>query len=126
MQPDPAIDSLLLQLQRRSTVQLLAEEVYCRRQQRQQATPVEEPAAGRAGRGRQKQGVHPVVLLSAREREVLCLLADDLSLKEVASQLQLSLHTVDNHTRKIYKKLGVGSRLEAILRAQTLGLLAPK
>jgi ATP/maltotriose-dependent transcriptional regulator MalT len=64
-----------------------------------------------------------VVLLSAREREVLCLLANDLSLKEVANHLQLSLHTVDNHTRKIYNKLGVGSRLEAILRAQALGLL---
>jgi ATP/maltotriose-dependent transcriptional regulator MalT len=64
-----------------------------------------------------------VVLLSAREREVLCLLANDLSLKEVANHLQLSLHTVGNHTRKIYNKLGVGSRLEAILRAQALGLL---
>lgn len=126
MQPDPAIDSLLLQLQRGSAVQPLAEEVYSRRQQRQQVTPVEEHAAGRADRGRQKQGVRPMVLLSAREREVLCLLANDLSLREVARQLQLSLHTVDNHTRKIYKKLGVDSRLEAILRAQALGLLAPK
>ena len=124
MQPDPAIDRLLRQLLRKSAVQPLAEEVYCRRQQRQQATLV-GPASGSPDRDRRTQNASlaPVVLLSAREREVLCLLANDLSLKEVANHLQLSLHTVDNHTRKIYNKLGVGSRLEAILRAQALGLL---
>jgi DNA-binding NarL/FixJ family response regulator len=51
--------------------------------------------------------------LSAREREVLELLAQGYAYKEIASRLNLSAHTVDSHLRHIYDKLHVRSRGEA-------------
>ncbi len=61
--------------------------------------------------------------LSDREREVLRLLASDLSGPEIARELVVSLNTVRSHTKSIYTKLGVGSRRTAVSRARELGLL---
>ena len=61
--------------------------------------------------------------LTAREREILQLIADGLNNKDLAARLVLSLHTVKVHTRNIYAKLGVGSRTQAIVRARAHGLL---
>jgi len=61
--------------------------------------------------------------LSAREIEVLELLADRLSNREIAQRLFISLPTVKSHTRNIYGKLGVHNRKEAVVRAQALGIL---
>jgi LuxR family maltose regulon positive regulatory protein len=61
--------------------------------------------------------------LSERELEVLRLLAQRLSNKEIAQRLFISLPTVKSHTRSIYGKLGVHSRREAVARALSLGLL---
>lgn len=61
--------------------------------------------------------------LTEREREVLQLLADGLSNREVAEQLFLSIGTVKRHTHNIYGKLGVASRTQALLRGRELGLL---
>ncbi len=47
--------------------------------------------------------------LSTRERDLLRLLADGLTKKEIADQLALSLHTVDNYLRRIYGKLHVNT-----------------
>ena len=63
--------------------------------------------------------------LSARELEVLPLLAEGLSNQEIAARLYLSLHTVKAHARNIYGKLGVGSRAQAAARGRALGLLPP-
>ncbi len=63
--------------------------------------------------------------LSQRELQVLELIAGGLSNQEIANQLILSLNTVKGHTRKIYGKLGVNSRTQAVARARTLGLLPP-
>jgi DNA-binding CsgD family transcriptional regulator len=52
--------------------------------------------------------------LSEREQHILSLLASNRPVKEIASALHLSRHTVNNHTRNIYRKLGVGSRAGAI------------
>ncbi len=52
--------------------------------------------------------------LTAREAEVLNLLAEGLSYKMVADKLGLSFHTVNTHTKKIYEKLHVASLGEAI------------
>lgn len=52
--------------------------------------------------------------LSAREAEVLTLLAEGLSYKMVADKLSLSFHTVNTHTKNIYEKLHVASLGEAI------------
>ena len=61
--------------------------------------------------------------LSEREREVLQLVAEGLTNREIASRLFLSLNTVKGHTRNIYGKLTVHSRTQAIARSQELGLL---
>jgi LuxR family maltose regulon positive regulatory protein len=61
--------------------------------------------------------------LSARELEVLRLLAGEQTGPEIARALVLSLNTVRTHTKSIYAKLGVGSRRAAVRRAAELGLL---
>lgn len=61
--------------------------------------------------------------LSARELDVLSLLAEDLSNREIARRLVLSLSTVKVHTRTIYGKLNVNSRAQAIAQATKLNLL---
>lgn len=53
--------------------------------------------------------------LSQRERQVLRLLADGLSNKDVSSKLSITVKTLDKHLEKIYQKLGVASRTEAVL-----------
>jgi len=58
-------------------------------------------------------------LLTAREQQVLHLLADGLSNSELATMLRLSEHTIKNHLFRIYDKLGVSSRMEAVLYALT-------
>ena len=63
------------------------------------------------------------LLLTEREIEVLYLLVKNLTSKGIAQRLGISTHTVNNHIRKIYAKLGVNSRLEAILKANSLGFL---
>jgi DNA-binding NarL/FixJ family response regulator len=52
--------------------------------------------------------------LSARESEVMSLIADGHTNGEIASSLFLAEKTVKNHVRSIYSKLGVGNRSAAI------------
>jgi len=61
--------------------------------------------------------------LSKRELEVLQLIAQGLSNQEISKQLFLALDTVKGHNRKIFDKLGVQRRTEAVARARDLGLL---
>ena len=61
--------------------------------------------------------------LSERELEVLQLISEGLSNKEIAQRLYLSVGTVKVHTRNIYGKLGVSSRTQAVAKAQGLGIL---
>ncbi|MCP4543150.1 MAG: LuxR family transcriptional regulator, partial [Chloroflexi bacterium] len=61
--------------------------------------------------------------LSPRELEVLQLIAQGLSNREISERLFLSLNTVKVHARNIYGKLGVRNRTRAVARAQELGLL---
>ena len=58
-------------------------------------------------------------LLSQREEQVLDLLASGLSNRELAAALKLSEHTIKNHLFRIFDKLGVSNRLEAVLYAMT-------
>jgi LuxR family maltose regulon positive regulatory protein len=62
-------------------------------------------------------------LLSQRELEVLRLIAQGLSNDEISQRLFLALDTVKGHNRRIYGKLQVQRRTEAIIRARELGLL---
>ena len=61
--------------------------------------------------------------LSQREIKILQLIAQGLSNREIGERLFLALDTVKGHNRKIFDKLQVQSRTEAIARARVLGLL---
>ncbi len=62
-------------------------------------------------------------LLSPRETEILHLLAKGMSFSEIGEVLQISCHTVTAHIKKIYRKLQVHSRGEAVYEASQMGLL---
>ncbi len=85
-------------------------------------SPVETPAGpGRAGPARSGDG--PLVdPLSIRELDVLRLLRTDLGGPEIARELHVSLNTLRTHTQRIYTKLGVRNRREAVRRSAELGL----
>jgi LuxR family maltose regulon positive regulatory protein len=61
--------------------------------------------------------------LTIRELEVLTLIAQGLTNREIGEQLYLALDTVKGHNRNIFGKLGVRKRLEAVTKARELGLL---
>ena len=63
--------------------------------------------------------------LTAREREVLDLLAAGRNNRQIAEQLGLSAKTVANHISAIFAKLQVADRTQAILRARDAGLGHP-
>ena len=67
-----------------------------------------------------------VETISAREIEVLQLLADSLTYQEIAQTMFVSVNTVKSHLKSIYGKLGVHNRREAVARARVLHLLDPK
>ncbi|MDU1005068.1 MAG: LuxR C-terminal-related transcriptional regulator [Clostridium butyricum] len=62
-------------------------------------------------------------ILSKREKEVLQVLSQGLSNKEIAENLNISLATVKTHIIKIYSKLNVSSRVQAVEKAKKLSLL---
>jgi len=61
--------------------------------------------------------------LTPRELDVLHLINQGLSNKDIADKLVIALNTVKRHTSSIYGKLGVRSRTQAIARARELGLI---
>jgi LuxR family transcriptional regulator, maltose regulon positive regulatory protein len=78
-----------------------------------------DPAPGPAPAERQRES------LTHGESRVLLYLPTNLSAREIAGELYLSVNTVKTHQRHVYAKLGARSRTEAVKRARTLGLLAP-
>jgi LuxR family transcriptional regulator, maltose regulon positive regulatory protein len=67
---------------------------------------------------------HPEVL-TACETRVLHYLPTNLSAREIAGELHLSVNTVKTHQRHLYQKLGACGRTQAVAQARALGLLAP-
>lgn len=61
--------------------------------------------------------------LSAREQEILQLVAEGMTNREIAEHLHLSRYTVECHVKKIYQKLAVSSRTRAIHLARQHGLI---
>jgi DNA-binding CsgD family transcriptional regulator len=62
-------------------------------------------------------------LLTAREQEILGLMAAGMTNPQIAVQLIIGAGTVKTHTLHIYRKLDVANRTQAIVRAQALGIL---
>jgi two-component system response regulator DesR len=60
--------------------------------------------------------------LTDREREILGLVAEGATNREIAEALFLSPHTIKEHTSTLYRKLGARNRADAVQRAQRLGL----
>lgn len=71
-----------------------------------------------------KSAVDSPSSLSAREKEVLDFITKGFTANEIAKLMQLSHFTVRTFVRRIYSKLKVTSKAEAIYEARTLGLLA--
>ncbi len=63
-------------------------------------------------------------LLTQREHEILQMIIDGMSNKEIAQRLTVTLGTVKWHVNQIYGKLGARSRIQAIIRARELNLIA--
>lgn len=63
--------------------------------------------------------------VSRREREVLELLAEGADNRRISQQLGITQNTVQTHIRNLLAKLGVQSRLEAVVKAMRMGLVAP-
>jgi DNA-binding NarL/FixJ family response regulator len=62
-------------------------------------------------------------LISAREEEVLQLVADGLGTTEIADKLFISQKTVKNHLASIYEKLNARDRTQAVLMAVKMGIV---
>ncbi|MFZ2361673.1 MAG: LuxR C-terminal-related transcriptional regulator, partial [Anaerolineae bacterium] len=85
------------------------------------ASPPARPALAPTGRTILIDGV--IESLTNREMDVLLLLAQRLSDKEIAERLVLAPVTVKKHTLHIYQKLGVNNRRAAAEMARQLGLV---
>jgi LuxR family transcriptional regulator, maltose regulon positive regulatory protein len=79
----------------------------------------------RAGQDRlaPTSGARILSALSPRETNILTLIAEGLSNKEIARRLDIGPETVKSHLKSVFTKLGVERRAQAVSRAQTLGLV---
>jgi len=71
----------------------------------------------REGFSHKDQSMTEVESLTAREREILDKLVAGASYKIIAGEFNISVHTVNNHIRRIYEKMQVSSRAEAVAKA---------
>ena len=83
------------------------------------------PAFARDGLRRGRLGNEEPLIesLTAREHDVLALVADGLPNREIAQTLAISEHTVKFHLASIFGKLGVSTRTEAVQRGVRLGVI---
>jgi DNA-binding NarL/FixJ family response regulator len=72
---------------------------------------------------RAREGAHVAAGLTRRERQVLAMLSEGLTVGQVATRLGISPRTVETHVAKLYRKLGVRTRLQAVSRAASLLLV---
>ncbi|MGP4096435.1 response regulator transcription factor [Nonomuraea sp. KM90] len=85
-------------------------------------TPVVKPSHSPHGSSRVP---HDAQSLTSRELDVLGLLAQGMTHKEIARSLSLSKTTVDTYVQRIRRKLKVGNKAQLTLAAYTMGLLKP-
>ncbi|WP_044240683.1 HD domain-containing phosphohydrolase [Chondromyces apiculatus] len=108
---------------REAAVAVLLDEVRAGRLEARVVEAVLAVGGGRRGEGRAARGGPDE--LSAREVEVLCVLARGLSNKEIGARLGISAKTVQHHVAHIYEKTGVRTRAAAAIYAVDRGLLGP-
>lgn len=86
---------------------------------------VEQAAVIELGRfARQaREGSQVSASLSPREHEILLLLADGMTTQQIGRRLEISPRTVESHVSKLYRKLAVRTRVQAVARAAALGLI---
>lgn len=89
------------------------------------ATGGSEPAAPMVQKEARVPVGDPGVSLSPREQEVLAYIARGFSYAEIARQQGITVHTVQTYIKKLYGKLAVHSRSEAVYEASRRGLLNP-
>jgi DNA-binding NarL/FixJ family response regulator len=107
-------------------LKLLGEAVASAASGRPVLDPALEQAAidelGRFAR-RQREASAVATALTSRERDVLALLADGATARQIGRRLGISPRTVETHVANVYRKLGARTRVQAIGRAVTMGLV---
>jgi len=113
-EPTPAIVHLLRDMEAKKQAEAFANEV---------ATLARQINLKLGAASAQFEQNLPILSLTAREKDVLVLLAEGADTVTIASQLLIGKSTVRNHIQRILHKLGVHSRLEAVACAREHGLL---
>ena len=72
-----------------------------------------------------REGSEVEATLTARELEILAMVSRGLTMQQVGRRLGISPRTVETHVAKLYRKLGVRTRVQAVARAAELGLIDP-
>ncbi|GAA2228218.1 response regulator transcription factor [Streptomyces amakusaensis] len=86
---------------------------------------IEEFTARRRPSRLPAHGTGALAALTAREREVLLLIAQGLSNTDIARGLTVTDHTVKTHVNRLFAKLGLRDRAQAVIVAYELGLITP-
>ena len=81
-------------------------------------------ALGRFAR-QAREGSEVRAALTSRELEILVLVSQGSTMRQVGRRLGISPRTVETHVSKLYRKLGVRTRVQAVARAAQLGLIDP-
>ena len=91
------------------------------------ASDFEQAAVMALGRFAQqaREGSEVQAALTPREHEILVLVSQGLTMAQVGRRLGISPRTVETHVAKLYRKLGVRTRVQAVSRASQLGLIEP-
>lgn len=66
---------------------------------------------------------HTLPALTKQQKRILQLLAEGRSTASIAAELHLTVNTVKSHCQRLYARLGVNSRQQAVLHAETYGLV---
>jgi DNA-binding NarL/FixJ family response regulator len=72
---------------------------------------------------RSRDGAEADQNITERQREILRLLADGFTISQIGRRLAISPRTVETHVANVYRKLSVRTRLQAIARAASLGII---
>jgi RNA polymerase sigma factor (sigma-70 family) len=72
---------------------------------------------------RTREGAEVEAALSPREMEILILMGEGLTMQQIARRLGISPRTVETHATKLYRKLEVRTRVQAVAKAASIGLI---